>query len=78
MCVYCKDSAECVHERDACAASRGDYCDACGHASSAIYRVPSERPVFAPLWPRSVAAWKPSKASAAGRGRKGPSSRGDR
>jgi hypothetical protein len=36
MCVYCKDAPACDHERDACAASRGERCPECGHGSSAF------------------------------------------
>jgi hypothetical protein len=36
MCVYCKEVPGCDHERDACAASRGEYCAKCGHGSGAI------------------------------------------
>ena len=36
MCVYCKEAPGCDHERDACAASRGEYCAQCGHGSAAI------------------------------------------
>jgi hypothetical protein len=34
MCVYCKNAADCDHERDDCAASRGEVCAECGHASA--------------------------------------------
>jgi hypothetical protein len=36
MCVYCKEAAACEHERDACAASRGERCIECGHGSAAF------------------------------------------
>jgi hypothetical protein len=36
MCVYCKGTPACDHERDACAASRGGRCSTCGHDSSAF------------------------------------------
>jgi hypothetical protein len=36
MCVYCKEAPGCDHERDACAASLGEYCAKCGHGSAAI------------------------------------------
>ena len=26
MCVYCKEAPACDHERDSCAASRGEHC----------------------------------------------------
>lgn len=35
MCVYCKEAPGCDHERNACAASRGEYCAKCGHGSAA-------------------------------------------
>src|SRR5712692_5605063 len=41
MCVYCKEVPSCDHERDACAASRGECCGECGHTSSAFYKVTS-------------------------------------
>ena len=36
MCVYCKGAPACDHERDACAASRGERCPECGHGSTAF------------------------------------------
>jgi len=36
MCVYCKEAPACDHERDACAASRGERCPECGHGSTAF------------------------------------------
>jgi hypothetical protein len=36
MCVYCKEAPACDHERDSCAASRGERCIECGHGSAAI------------------------------------------
>ncbi len=78
MCVYCKDSAECVHERDSCAASRGNYCPQCDHASSAVYKRPLSMAPPLGTWPRSVSAEKASKVSAAARGRAGRSPRGGR
>jgi hypothetical protein len=43
MCIYCQGAPECNHERDACAASRGEFCAKCGHRSAAIlsYKRPS-------------------------------------
>jgi len=38
MCVYCKGSPACDHERDSCEASRGDYCAKCDHDSAVIKR----------------------------------------
>jgi hypothetical protein len=36
MCVYCKESTACDHERDSCVASRGERCPECGHSSTAF------------------------------------------
>jgi len=36
MCVYCKEAPACDHERDACAASRGEHCSECDHGSTAV------------------------------------------
>ena len=36
MCVYCKEAPACTHERDSCAASRGERCIECGHGSTAF------------------------------------------
>jgi hypothetical protein len=36
MYVSCKGAPACDHERDACAASRGERCIECGHGSAAI------------------------------------------
>ena len=49
MCVYCKGASECDHERDACEASRGERCIACGHGSAAFLPYPpGPRPTI--LW----------------------------
>ena len=47
MCVYCKDAVDCDHERDDCAASRGEVCAKCWHASA----------VVEPYKPRGVFPW---------------------
>jgi len=36
MCVYCKGVPACDHERDVCAASRGERCITCRHDSAAF------------------------------------------
>ncbi len=36
MCVSYNETPDCDHERDACAASRGEYCAKCGHGSAAV------------------------------------------
>ena len=47
MCVYCKEAPACDHERDACTASRGEYCAKCGHRSAAfLSRPPGPRWAF--------------------------------
>ena len=51
MCVYCKEAPGCDHERDACAASRGEYCAQCGHGSAAILSYTSG--------PRRAFSWFP-------------------
>jgi hypothetical protein len=51
MCVYCKEAPGCDHERDACAASLGEYCPTCGHGSAAILS-------YAP-GPRYAFSWYP-------------------
>jgi hypothetical protein len=60
MCVYCKDALGCDHERDACAASLGEYCAKCGHGSAAILSyTPGPRWAFSwfpPVNPRKRAA----------------------
>jgi hypothetical protein len=47
MCVYCKGAPACDHERDACAASRGERCIQCGHGSAAFlsYTPGPRRPI---------------------------------
>jgi hypothetical protein len=52
MCVYCKEVPACDHERDACAASRGERCIECGHNSAAILSHTSG--------PRWAFAWFPT------------------
>ncbi|MBF8283576.1 MAG: hypothetical protein HW378_2491 [Anaerolineales bacterium] len=48
MSVYCKEAPGCDHERDACAASRGERCVECGHGSAAILSyTPGPRWAFA-------------------------------
>ncbi len=51
MCVYCKGAPACDHERDFCAASRGERCIECGHGSVAILGYASG--------PRRAIAWFP-------------------
>jgi hypothetical protein len=69
MCVYCKEAPGCDHERDACAASRGEYCAQCGHGSAAILSS-STRPFswFPPVNPRTR---KPPNKAAHARWAKG-------
>ena len=47
MCVYCKGAPACDHEREACAASRGERCIQCGHGSAAFvsYTPGPRRPI---------------------------------
>jgi hypothetical protein len=47
MCVYCKGAPACDHERDGCAASRGERCIQCGHGSAAFlsYTPGPRRPI---------------------------------
>ncbi len=53
MCVYCKGAPACDHERDACAASRGERCVKCAHGSAAILAYTYT------LGPRRVSFWLP-------------------
>ena len=57
MCVYCKEAPGYDHERDACAASLGEYCATCGHGSAAILSyTPGPRYAFSwfpPVNPRT-------------------------
>jgi len=47
MCVSCKETPGCDHTRDACAASRGEYCAKCGHGAAAILSyTPGRRRAF--------------------------------
>ena len=47
MCVSCEEAPGCDHDRDACVASRGEYCDKCGHGSAAILSyTPGRRRAF--------------------------------
>ncbi len=50
MCVHCKEAPACDHERDSCAASRGERCTECGHSSTAFLS-------YAPIHGRSL--WLP-------------------
>jgi len=52
MCVYCKGAPACDHERDSCAASRGEFCATCSHGSAAFLS-------YAP-GPRTAIAWFPT------------------
>ena len=52
MCVYCKETPACDHERDACAASRGERCIECGHGSTAFL-------TYTPV-PGRFNSWPPS------------------
>src|SRR5712692_11187257 len=47
MCVHCKDAPTCDHECDICAASHGEYCAECGHASTGL---PARTPGMRPTW----------------------------
>jgi hypothetical protein len=49
MCVYCKEASACDHERDTCAASRGEHCATCGHGSTAFLSYTPGRGRF--TWP---------------------------
>jgi len=50
MCVYCKGAPACDHERDACAASRGEVCTKCGHRSAAIVSYEPLPGGIRPMW----------------------------
>jgi len=71
MCVYCKGAPACDHERDVCAASRGERCVKCGHASAAFlsYTPGPRRPIswFPAVNPRKRKPLK--KAAQAPRGK---------
>jgi hypothetical protein len=65
MCVYCKEAPACDHERDACAASRGEYCAQCGHGSAAILSYsPGPRRTFSWFPPVNPRTRKPLKKAA--------------
>jgi len=52
MCVYCKEAPACDHERDSCAASRGEHCPQCGHGSTAFLAyAPTHRRSLSLPWP---------------------------
>jgi len=51
MCVYCKGAPACDHERDVCAASRGERCATCGHGSMAFLSYTPGRGRFNYSWP---------------------------
>ena len=72
MCVYCKGAPACDHERDACAASRGEVCTKCGHRSAAIvsYKPPPSGGLR-PTW--RVRRRSPAQVASGGAGM-GPSS----
>jgi hypothetical protein len=52
MCVYCLEASACEHERDACAASRGEKCAECGHASVVVAWHPPAFPGPGLRWSR--------------------------
>ena len=69
MCVYCKEVPACDHERDACAASRGERCIECGHCSAAILsHTPGPRWAFAWFPTVNPRKRKPRKKAAHARG----------
>jgi hypothetical protein len=69
MCVYCKEAPGCDHERDACAASLGEYCAKCGHGSAAILsRTPGPRWAFSWFPTVNPRKRKPGKQAAHARG----------
>ena len=69
MCVYCKEAPGCDHERDACAASLGERCIACGHGSAATRsRTPGPRRAFSWFPTVTPRTRKPRKKAAHARG----------
>ncbi len=66
MCVYCKDAPACEHERDSCAASRGERCTECGHGSTAFLTYTPARGRFnwppQGLWPKRKPLTKSTQA----------------
>ena len=72
MCVYCKEAPACDRERDACAASRGEYCAQCRHGSAAILSYsPGPRRTFSWFPPVNPRPRKPLKKTAHARWAKG-------
>ena len=59
MCVYCQEDPSCEHERDSCAASRGEFCPECGHRT-AVMKTYTPKPSFPMIQPGRSRKRKPA------------------
>ena len=60
MCVYCQEDPSCEHERDSCAASRGEFCPECRHRT-AVMKTYTPKPSFPMIQPGRSRKRKPAE-----------------